>query len=145
WLTGLLGLQIPRPSGPQESVRSFGPSDKTITQDGVWAENSGWKIESRQRRTVRLFEMDQPGLEQCLITYRLQMKTKDVQKGVYLEMWCLFSIGEYFSKGFHQKAKGTNEWASYQIPFYLKKGQKPAKVKLNLVFEGPRTRSPWIY
>ena len=31
---------------------------------------------------------------------------------------------------------GSNGWASYQIPFFLKKGEKPDLIKLNLVVEG---------
>ena len=44
--------------------------------------------------------------------------------------------GEFFSKGLDQAAKGTTDWASYEIPFYLKKGQRPDLIKLNLVVEG---------
>ncbi|WPL12253.1 hypothetical protein Thiosp_02015 [Thiorhodovibrio litoralis] len=32
--------------------------------------------------------------------------------------------------------KGTNDWASYEVPFYLKSGQTPDLVKLNLTVEG---------
>ena len=44
--------------------------------------------------------------------------------------------GEFFSKGLQHPVTGTNDWASYEIPFYLKKGQKPDLIKLNLVVEG---------
>lgn len=43
---------------------------------------------------------------------------------------------EFFSKGLNQAITGTTEWASFEIPFYLKKGQRPDLVKLNLVIEG---------
>ena len=32
--------------------------------------------------------------------------------------------------------RGTNDWVSLEIPFYLKAGQSPDLLKLNLVFEG---------
>ena len=41
-----------------------------------------------------------------------------------------------FSKGLNQAATGTTDWASYEIPFSLKKGQRPDLIKLNLVIEG---------
>jgi hypothetical protein len=44
--------------------------------------------------------------------------------------------GEFFSKGYKQAVSGTVEWASYEIPFYLKGGQKPDLIKLNVVVEG---------
>jgi len=79
-------------------------------------------------------------IEQCIVTYRAQLKTANLQGGVYLEMWCrLPGRGEFFSKGFQQKVKGTNEWASYEVPFYLKKGQQPDLFKLNVVVEGSGT------
>jgi len=27
-------------------------------------------------------------VEQCVLTYRVQMKTESIQGGAYLEMWC---------------------------------------------------------
>jgi hypothetical protein len=109
----------------------------TITQDGVTTTQDGWCIESHGKRTVRLFEVPVRGIEQCILTYRAQMETADVQGGVYLEMWCrLPGRGEFFSRGFHHKVKGTTGWASYETPFYLKKGECPDLIKLNLVFEG---------
>ncbi|PYJ02904.1 MAG: hypothetical protein DME25_14580, partial [Verrucomicrobia bacterium] len=32
---------------------------------------------------------------------------------------------------------GSNDWASYETPFFLKKGEKPDLIKLNLVLKGP--------
>ena len=52
-------------------------------------------------------------------------------------MWCrLPGHGEFFSKGLHQAISGTTDWGSYEIPFYLKKGQQPDLIKLNLAIEG---------
>jgi hypothetical protein len=31
---------------------------------------------------------------------------------------------------------GSNDWASYEIPFFLKKGEKPDLIKLNVVLKG---------
>ncbi|MDQ3565168.1 MAG: hypothetical protein M3436_13860 [Pseudomonadota bacterium] len=86
---------------------------------------------------MRLFEVPTPGAEQCLITYRAKMKSQDVTGRAFLEMWCRFGWrGEFFSKGIQQSVQGTARWASYQIPFYLKKGQRPDLIKLNLVVKG---------
>jgi hypothetical protein len=67
------------------------------------------------------------------------MKLAGVEGGVYLEMWCALSGNEYFSRGLHHKAAGTSDWASYETPFYLKKGQSPSLIKLNVVFQGRGT------
>jgi len=126
--------------GPAKTVQAFSTSSQPITQDGVMVEQNGWRIDSRDKRTVRLFEVPQPGIELCMVTYRAQMKTANVQVGTYLEMWCRFpGQGEFFSKGLHHAVKGTTGWASYETPFYLMKGQRPDLIKLNLVCEGAGT------
>ena len=138
WLKSL--FKVPEPAGPPQPIRQFGTSDRPITQDGVSADQNGWRITSQAQTTVRLYEVPQPGAEQCLLTYRTEMKTENLQGGAYLEMWCrLPGKGEFFSKGFHHKVKGTTGWASYEVPFYLKKGQRPDLIKLNVVLEGSGT------
>jgi hypothetical protein len=65
------------------------------------------------------------------------MKTEGLTGRAFLEMWCrLPGRGEFFSKGLNQAITGTTDWASYEIPFYLKKGHRPDLIKLNLVIEG---------
>jgi hypothetical protein len=39
-------------------------------------------------------------------------------------------------QGFQHALEGTNDWASCETPFLLKKGQRPDLIKLNLVVEG---------
>jgi len=76
-------------------------------------------------------------VEQCILTYRAELKAEDLQGRAFLEMWCrLPGRGEFFSKGYKQAVSGTVEWARYEIPFYLKEGQKPDLIKLNFVVEG---------
>jgi len=118
-------------------------SDKPLSEDGVTVDQDSWRIERREGGTVRLFELPVSGVEQCILTYRARLKAAGVEGGAYLEMWCrLPGRGEFFSKAFHQKAQGTVDWASYEVPFYLKKGQCPDLIKLNLVFDGGGT--VWI-
>jgi hypothetical protein len=141
WLRSLLGT--PRPAGPPSPVRAFGPADRPITQDGVTADGGGWRVESREARTVRLFEVAEPGAERCMLTYRARLKVQGARGRVYLEMWCrLPGRGEFFSKGLHHAVTGTAEWASYEVPFRLEQGQRPDLLKLNLVTEGAGT--VWI-
>jgi serine/threonine protein kinase len=130
-------------AGPQ-LIRSFTVGkQQTITQDGIEIHDKAWRITAAKARTVRLFEVDNPGVEDCVVTYRAKLKTKNVDGKAYLEMWCRFpGMGEFFSKGLHNAISGTNDWASYEIPFFLKKGQRPDLLKLNLAIEGKGT--VWI-
>jgi len=138
WLRSL--FKPPAPAGPSRRLRAFGASDQPIAQDGVTIDPEGWRIDARAPRTVRLFEVSEPGVERCILGYRARVKTATVRGRAYLEMWCRFpGRGEFFSKGFDQAVSGTTEWTSHEIPFYLKAGQRPDLVKLNLVVEGEGT------
>lgn len=132
----------PRPSGPPQVLRRFAPPEPLLTQDGVTTEDAAWRIAIGQPQTVRLFEVADPGVEECLLTYRARLKSDSVQGRAYLELWCrLPGRGEFFSKGFQQAISGTVDWATYEVPFWLKRGQRPDLLKLNLAVEGTGTLS----
>jgi hypothetical protein len=130
------GGAMPEPSGPQLRVRAFSPGrDETITRSGVTKEQDAWRIEAAGAQTVRLFEIP-AGADQSLLTYRAKLKASNVEGRAYLEMWVRIpGLGEFFSRGLAQPVSGTSDWATYETPFVLQKGQKPDLVKLNIVFE----------
>ena len=135
WLKGL--FRVPKPAGPPQTIRAFRPSDPTIARDIVTAEGDALRIDVREKQTVRLYEVTDPGIEACLVTYRARIRSESLAGRAYLEMWCRFpGQGEFFSKGFAHSVKGTTDWASYETPFFLKKGQRPDLIKLNVVVEG---------
>jgi serine/threonine protein kinase len=123
-------------------IKTFGPAEKPITQDGVAPDQNGWRIEAKGKRTVRLFEVVNPGLDNCTVNFNARLRTENLQGRAYLEMLCRFPEGEFFSKGLDNTVTGTSAWASYGTPFFLKKGEKPDLLKLNLVIEGKGT--VWI-
>jgi hypothetical protein len=135
WLKSI--LRPPTPSGPSETIREFHAGDATLSKDSISTVQDHWEIEAMQDRTVRLFEVEDPGAEKCILTYRATMRCESLEGRAYLEMWCrLPGRGEFFSKGLNQPLSGTTDWASHEIPFYLKTGQRPDLVKLNLVIQG---------
>jgi hypothetical protein len=110
--------------------------DKECTSDG----DGSLRIVTPGPTTVRLFEIEKPGVENARLIYRAKLRTKEVDGDVYLEMWCRFrGKGEFFSRGLHSPVRGTTEWASQEVYFLLEKGQKPELVKLNLVMGGSGT------
>ena len=135
WLKSLFSM--PKPAGPPQTIRTFSANERTITQDGVRVDADAIRIEATGSRTVRLYEVKDPGVQQCIVTYRAEMKAEKVEGRAFLEMWCSFpGRGEFFSKGLHQPLTGTSDWARFEIPFYLKRGQTPDLIKLSLVVEG---------
>jgi hypothetical protein len=118
-------------------IRRFSTSNPTLSRDCTVVEGNAWLVDARAEQVVRLFEVADPGAERCMLTYRVALKSEDLEGRAFLEMWCrLPGRGEFFSKGLNQPLKGTTEWASYEIPFRLKKGQRPDLIRLNLAVEG---------
>ena len=135
WLKSI--FTAPKPSGPAKTIRLFQTSDATLSKDSITVAQDRWVVDAKEGQTIRLFEIQNPDAEQCLLTYRATMKTEGLAGRAFLELWCrLPGRGEFFSKGLNQAVTGTTDWASYEIPFYLKKGQRPDLIKLNLVIEG---------
>jgi formylglycine-generating enzyme required for sulfatase activity/serine/threonine protein kinase len=124
------------------SLWKFDAKEPTITQDGVTAGDGEWKIDATENRTVRLFEVPNPGVEECVVLYRAKLKTENVKGRAFLEMWVRTPGGESFSKGFQNAVTGTTGWSEYEIPFILQKGQRSDLVKLNVTIEG--TGTVWI-
>lgn len=124
-------------AGAPELVRRFDTSDRTVNQTCLAVDGEGWRIDSSGGQTVRLFDVEDPGLERCLVTYRARLRTEGLRGRAYLEMWCRFpGKGEFFSKGFRQALTGTTGWTWCEVPFWLRQGQRPDVIKLNLVVEG---------
>jgi hypothetical protein len=133
----------PRTFGAGDKPITFDVRDKLITQDGVSIEKDSWRIETKEPRSVRLFEIPNPSVEDCRILYRARLKCEKLQGKAYLEMWCRFpNVGEAFSKDLLHTLSGTMDWASYETPFFLRKGERPDLIKLNVAIEGKGT--VWI-
>jgi F0F1-type ATP synthase membrane subunit c/vacuolar-type H+-ATPase subunit K len=113
--------------------------DKQISSDG----KGSLRIKATEPTTIRLFETGALDMENARLIYEARVRTENVEGQVYLEMWCHFpGKGEYFSKGLDSPLTGTTGWTTLETPFFLKKGQKPDNVKLNLVINGQGT--VWI-
>jgi hypothetical protein len=113
--------------------------DKEVTKDG----KGSLRITTTGPKTVRLYETGDMDIENAILFYKAQLKTKDFKGQVYLEMWCHFpEKGEFFSRAVHQPLIGTVDWTSQETLFYLKKGENPDNVRLNLVLDGSGTA--WI-
>jgi len=112
---------------------------KNVSSDG----NGSLRIVAKEPTIVRLFEVDDIDVDDARLIYQARVRTKDVEGQVYLEMWCHFpGKGEFFSRGLDSPLTGITNWVTLQIPFFLKKGEKPDYVKLNIVING--TGTVWI-
>jgi hypothetical protein len=117
--------------------KAFDPPDKPISGELTLAEDNSWAVSCTTTQTFRLFEVPDPGVEHCTVLYRAKLKSGDLAGRAYLEMWCQIpGLGESFSRGLGNTISGSTDWATCQTPFFLKAGEKPDLVRLNLVVEG---------
>ena len=113
--------------------------DKEISSDG----NGSLRITAKEPIVVRLFEVGDIDLENARLIYQAKVRMEGVEGQVYLEMWCHSpGKGEFFSRGLQTPLTGTTDWTTEETPFFLKKGENPDNVKLNLVINGKGT--VWI-
>jgi hypothetical protein len=117
------------------TLKTFTTANPTISKD-LAVDGGAWLACCDKAQTFRLFEVPEPGVEDCTVLYRAKLKTEGLTGRAYLEMWCrLPGRGEFFSKGLNQTVTGSNNWASYEIPFFLKKGEQPDLIRLNLAVQ----------
>ncbi len=75
--------------------------------------------------------------------YSAWAKAKALSGPAYLEMWVEMPDGKsYFSRGLNSTIRGDTDWVRLTAPFFLKAGQQPKLVTLNLVVVGQGT--VWI-
>lgn len=120
-------------------TRSGAELDTETTSDG----NGSLRIKATEPTTVRLFEITDVNVENARLTYQAKLRSRNLQGQAYLEMWCHFpGRGEFFSRGLQNTVSGTMRWITAETPFFLRKGEKPDVIKLNLVINGRGT--VWI-
>jgi hypothetical protein len=113
--------------------------DKTVSSDG----KGSLRITVSEPTVVRLYEVRDLNIENARLIYQAKVRTEGVEGQVYLEMWCHFpGKGEFFSRGLQNTLTGTNQWVTMETPFFLKEGESPDYVRLNLVIDGKGTA--WI-
>ena len=124
--------------------------DGLLTQDGVEFDgavsadgNGSVKIIAPESTTVLLYETGDIDIENARLVYRAKIRTENVIGQAFLEMWCVFEgSGEYFSRGLQSIVTGDTDWADNETMFFLKAGENPDNIKLNLVINGSGT--VWI-
>lgn len=120
-------------------TRSGVQIDRDVSSDG----NGSLRVRATGPTVIRLFEVGDLDVENARLIYRARLRTENVDGQVYLEMWCHFpGKGEFFSRSLQTPLTGTTDWTTEETPFFLKQGENPDNVKLNLVING--TGTAWV-
>lgn len=132
WLVSfiLLSNRRQRQIQQEDNVSDYRePMSKDATPEG-----DVWFADCAKAQVFRVFDVPDPGFENCKVLYRAKLKTEGLTGRACLEMWCrLPGRGEFFSRVLNQTLTGTNDWTDCEVPFFLKKGQRPDLIRLNLV------------
>ncbi len=111
-------------------------SDSTVKVEG----KASIKITTKWPMTICLAEVPGPDIENAMLVYKAKVKSDLQGQGTaFLEMWAHVGGGQYFSRGMNDVVQGKSDWKTIQTPFMFQKGQKPTKVTLNIVINGPGT------
>ncbi|HVO81780.1 MAG TPA: hypothetical protein VMT28_13675 [Terriglobales bacterium] len=107
--------------------------DTDISSDGRGA----LRIDAKEPMTVPLFEVTGLDVDNATLLYQAILQSEGLDGKAYLEMWVRFpGKGEFFSRGLDQAVTGSMSWKTTTIPFFLKAGEKPDLVRLNVVVQG---------
>ncbi|MDT8323898.1 MAG: hypothetical protein RRA94_07310 [Bacteroidota bacterium] len=119
-------------------------STKHILLDADSRDGGGsLSITVEEPTTIRLYETGDIDVEDAMLIYEAAVRSRNLDGMAYLEMWCVFDDGrEFFSRGLNSPWTGDIPWSVVQTPFFLKKGQNPVNIRLNLVIDG--SGSVWI-
>lgn len=149
--TDVIPLQRLYPTSTLTELRSF-PLDSNeglITQTGIQIDNDisydgngSLRIEATEPITISLFDTGDIDIENARLIYQAQIRTQDVDHDARLEMWCHFpGKGDFFSRD-PTPVWGTTAWTMQETIFFLKNGENPDNVRLNLTINGRGT--VWI-
>lgn len=143
--TTVQAAPAPRRPADERELRHF-PIDGEVATRSDWVRfdtgasvdgNGSLAVTALKPMVVPLFVADNLQVENAELVYQAWLRTQDIAGQVYLEMWCEFEgVGEFFSRGFAQALTGTHSWVRVETPFLLERGQRPKRVRLNLVVNG---------
>ncbi len=131
-------------SFPLNDLNGLLSTDGVELDREVSADNGGsLKIVATKSTTISLLSTGDLDVENARVTYSARVKTQGFRGKAYLEMWCRVpQEGEFFSKGLDRPLLDTADWTTLETHFFLKKGENPDNIILNLVVEG--TGTVWI-
>jgi hypothetical protein len=122
-----------------DDLESVVDRDEEIKIDStIFREGSGsLLIQAKKKRNVRLFEIQNPVVEESELTYSADLKCISLWGRAFLEIWCHFPDGRAVSRRAYQAGVGrTTDWTRSEVTFPLEAGEKPSRILLNVRLDG---------
>ena len=113
--------------------------DENTSSDG----KASLKVTAKEPVMLNLFKTGDIDVENATLLYTARIKTEDFKGRAFLEMWCSFKDkGRFFSRDLASPVTGDTDWVTEETPFYLKEGENPEEIELNIIIDG--TGTLWI-
>lgn len=129
---------------PLDSTQGILQKDAVKLDTFVSADGKGsLRITTHEAARIRLFAVGDLAMSDTTLVYAAKVRSENLQGKAFLEMLCHFpGKGEYFSRALGTAVTGNTGWILQEAPFYLKKGQDPDNITLNIIINGKGT--VWI-
>jgi serine/threonine protein kinase len=101
-------------------------------------EVNAWQLHALKTETFPLFGISKPEAFGCVLAYRAEIKTEDVQGQAYLELAAGMPDGTHsYSRSIHTPLKGSVDWTKCEAPLLVE--GRPQTLQMNLVIQGGGT------
>jgi uncharacterized protein (TIGR03067 family) len=124
-------------------IKTFGPADRPLTQNGVGASEGGWFIHADTGRSVYLYDVPNPGLLRGAVAARAQVKVQRLDGMAYLELAVRYpgmprGAERPTSKKLISAMAGKSEWQAIEVVFpqHLLRDGNPEGFEINLQLDG---------
>ncbi len=144
---------VPEPDGDFELWHSFDINQPLISTGCISIEDNAWKIEAYEQeinlntfdssdkpiRNVKLFSINEPDRECCVIACRALIKTANMSKTAQLRLGWEREAEFFGQRGgkmtrYYDALVLGSQWKEYEVRHYLKKEQYPATFWIDLDF-----------
>ena len=66
-----------------QTLKKFSTPDHTISKELTVTDEKTWMASCDKAKVIRLFEVPDPGVENCLVIYRAKIKTENLSEPAY--------------------------------------------------------------
>ena len=111
-----------------------------FTDEPSFDSDGSYMLRADTSAVFHLFTVHNTDVENTAIVYSAMVQAENLKGRCYLEMWCFFpGRGRYFSRGLDNALTGNNDWTKISTPFFLREGENPDSIYLNIVTQGSGT------
>jgi hypothetical protein len=115
----------------------------TIDRQDKFEGEGALYVKASEKRAVRLLELENPELEDVLITCTAQAKCIGIWGRAYLELFCSVpGEGDFTARDWDHAVHATQDWTPVRVEYRLEDGQRPDRLRLSLVINS--AGSVWL-